>query len=224
MAEPRFIIGVDEVGCGAIAGSLVVAAVAFTADAPRVTAEWRGVRGIKILAADDSKRIKLPEQRQVLNQAIRAAAVSFAVIERTAVEIDARLIRTVFPEAIQLAIRRCGERLAAATSGLRSDEVLVLVDGDLPTPDVPCPTRMVPGGDGTDWRIGAASIVAKAHHDERVRQLADDHPEWEFDKHRGYPTKRHLERLDRDGILDSVHRKSFAPVRAARGEIPGMEG
>jgi ribonuclease HII len=225
MSEPRFVMGVDEVGCGAIAGPLVVAAVAFRADAARVTAEWRGVRGTKTLAAEDSKKIKVPEQRAALDAAIRTAAIASAVIERTAAEIDARLLRAVFPEALRLAIQRCAEQLAMALGGfsLRKDELLVLVDGDLERPDVPCPVRMVPGGDALDWRIGAASIVAKACHDRHVARIAGEHPEWSFDKHRGYPTPKHLDQLHRDGLLDQVHRRTFGPVRAARGPIPGLE-
>lgn len=225
MSEPKYVIGVDEVGCGAIAGPLVVAAVAFRIDAPRVTAEWRGVRGIKTLAADDSKKIKAPEQRAVLDAAIRAAATAHAVIERTPSEIDARLLREVFPEALRLAIQRCAERLAMSLGvlGLQKDDLLVLVDGDLEKPDIPCPVRMVPGGDALDWRIGAASVVAKACHDRHMARLALEYPSWSFDKNRGYPTPKHLDQLYRDGILDQVHRKTFGPVRAARGPIPGME-
>ena len=226
MSEPRYIIGVDEVGCGAIAGPLVVAAVAFRADAPRVMAEWRGVRGVKMLAVDDSKKIKAPEQRAVLDVAIRAATVASAVIERSATEIDARLLREVFPEALRLAIQRCAEQLAMVLGSfsLRKDELLVLVDGDLERPDVPCPVRMIPGGDAIDWRIGAASIVAKACHDRYMSRIANEYPAWSFDKHRGYPTPKHLDQLHRDGLLDQVHRKTFGPVRASRGPIPGMEG
>jgi ribonuclease HII len=194
-------------------------------DAPRVTAEWRGVRGTKTLAADDSKKIKAPEQRAVLDVAIRTASIAFAVIERSATEIDARLLREVFPEAIRLAIQRCAEQLAMAlgTLGLRKDELVVLIDGDLVRPDVPCPVCMVPGGDASDWRIGAASIVAKACHDRHMLRLASAYPRWGFDKNRGYPTKKHLDQLEQDGVLDQVHRKTYAPVRAARGPIPGFE-
>jgi ribonuclease HII len=227
MTDARYVIGVDEVGCGAIAGPLVVAAVAFRADAPRVTAEWRGVRGVKTLAADDSKKIKVPEQRGALDLAIRTAAVAHAVIERSAAEIDARLLREVFPEALRLAIQRCVEQLMMTVNPgkfhIPKDDLLVLIDGDLVRPDVPCPVRMVPGGDALDWRIGAASIVAKACHDRHVARIAGEHPEWAFDKHRGYPTPKHLDQLHRDGLLDQVHRRTFGPVRASRGPIPGME-
>lgn len=225
--RPQFIMGVDEVGCGAIAGPLVVAAVAFRVGFPRVTAEWRGVRGVKTLAADDSKKIKIPEQRAMLDTAIRKAAIAVAVIERSATEIDARLLREVFPEAIRLAIQRCAEQIATVTApgkfSLLKDDLLVLVDGDLVRPDVPCPVRMVPGGDALDWRIGAASIVAKACHDRHMAQIAGEHPGWDFDKNRGYPTPKHLDQLHRDGLLDQIHRRTFAPVRASRGPIPGME-
>ena len=227
MSEPRYVIGVDEVGCGAIAGPLVVAAVAFRADAPRVTTAWRGVRGVKTLAADDSKKIKVPEQRGALDLAIRAAAVAHAIIERSAAEIDARLLREVFPEALRLAIQRCVEQLVMTVNPgkfhIEKDAILVLVDGDLARPDVPCPVRMVPGGDALDWRIGAASIVAKACHDRHVTRIAGEYPGWGFDKNRGYPTPKHLVQLQRDGLLDQVHRRTFGPVRASRGPIPGME-
>lgn len=223
MTEPRFVIGVDEVGCGAIAGPLIVAAIAFAADAPRVTTDWRGVRGVKTLTAGDSKRVKNPDHRAALATAIRTCAASIAVIERTASDIDARLLRTVFPEAVELAVRRCAEHLVSDAAGLCADEVLVLVDGDIPRPNVPCPVRMMPGGDALDWRIGAASIIAKARHDEHVTRLAAAYPTWNFDRHRGYPTRAHLEQLAQDGIL-VVHRRTFAPVREARGDIPGMEG
>lgn len=227
MSEPIYIIGVDEVGCGAIAGPLVVAAVAFRAGAPRVTAEWRGVRGVKTLAADDSKKIKIPEQRAVLDTAIRTAAVAHAVIERSVTEIDARLLREVFPEALRLAIQRCIEQLVMTVSPgkfqIQKSDLHVLIDGNLERPDVPCFVHMIPHGDALDWRIGAASIVAKACHDRHITRLDAAYPEWEFAKNRGYPTPRHLDQLHRDGVLNLVHRKTFAPVRAARGPIPGME-
>ena len=219
----KYVIGVDEVGCGAIAGPLIVAAAAFPADMKQVTAEWRGVRGPTTLSATDSKRVNTADRRAVIDSAVRESATAIAVIERSANEIDARLFRTVFPEAVQLAVRRCVERLAAAIRGLQREDFVVLIDGDLVRPDVPCTVRMVPGGDASDWRIGAASIVAKTQHDKSVSMLCRRYPAWQFDKHRGYPTKKHLELLHETGPIDGVHRKTFAPVREARGNIAGME-
>lgn len=223
MSEIKFVVGLDEAGCGALAGPLVVAAVAFPASAKVVTATWRGIKSDKVLEACDSKRVKQPAQRAVLDEAIRQACSSVAVIERSPREIDARLLGTVFPEAVRLAAARCIESLQCAFPTLSPQEILLLVDGDLQTPSVPCPTRMIPGGDGLDWRIGAASIVAKSTHDARIAQLADAHPRWEFDKHRGYPTPAHKELLRKRGLIEDVHRKSFGPVRSSRGHIPGFE-
>ncbi len=223
MSEIKFVIGLDEAGCGALAGPLVVAAVAFPADAPKVTATWRGIRADKLLEVQDSKKVKLPAQRATLDEAIRKACTCVAVIERTPREIDARLLGTVFPEAVRLAAARCIESLQCARPEVSPQEILLLVDGDLQRPNVPCPTRMIPGGDGLDWRIGAASIVAKATHDARIDQLAGAYPKWDFEKHRGYPTPGHKELLRKRGLLDDVHRKSFGPVRSSRGPIPGFE-
>jgi ribonuclease HII len=223
MSDIKFVVGLDESGCGALAGPLIVAAVAFPVDAVKVAATWKGIKADKVLVAGDSKKIKLPAQRAVLAEAIRAASPAVAVIERAPKEIDARLLGTVFPEAVQLAAARCLERLQSQFSSLTPNHILLLVDGDLQRPNVPCLMRMIPGGDALDWRIGAASIIAKACHDKHVDQLIIDYPRWEFDKHRGYPTPAHKDMLNRRGLLEDVHRKSFKPVRQSRGAIPGFE-
>lgn len=223
MSEIKFVIGLDEVGCGALAGPLVVAAVAFAVDAPKVTAVWRGIKVEKVLEVGDSKKVKLPAQRAVLDRAIRESCAAHAILERTPREIDARLLGTVLPETVQLTAARCLESLRARHPRVSPQEVLLIVDGDLQRPNVPCPVRMVPGGDALDWRVGAASIVAKATHDGRIDRLVEAYPKWEFDKHRGYPTPAHKELLRKRGLIESVHRKSYGPVRSSRGPIPGFE-
>lgn len=222
MMTIRYVVGVDESGCGALAGPLVVCAVAFPAEADRVTTMWKGVHADKLLAAGDSKGIKNPAHRAALAIAIKSTCASIAVIERSASEIDKRLLGTVFPEAIALAAARCVEKLKAVDTTLEPGEILVLVDGDVARPALPCPVRCVPDGDKTDWRIGAASIVAKATHDERIEQLHAEYPRWEFDQHRGYPTKKHKEMLARRGPTDA-HRKSFRPVLAVMPKAIGIE-
>lgn len=223
MTDIRYVVGIDEVGCGAIAGPLVVAAVAFEATAEKVRATWRGIKGDKTLEAGDSKKIKQPAQREVLDRAIKSACASQAVIVRTPREIDERLLRVVFPETVQLVASRCLEKLAAKHPGLSPQEILLVIDGDIERPQTPCHTRLIPGGDALDWRIGAASIVAKAEHDRHIAKLADTHPKWGFDKHRGYPTPAHKEMLRKRGLIEDVHRKSYGPVRGSRGPIPGFE-
>lgn len=218
----KYVIGVDEAGCGALAGPLIVCAVAFPADADRVTAMWKGIHSDKTLMAGDSKGIKNPAHRAALAIAIKATCSSIAVIERTSAEIDKRLLGSVFPEAIALAAARCIEKLRSAEPGLSPSDISVLIDGDLQRPDLPCPVTCIPDGDKTDWRIGAASIVAKSTHDERIDQIHATYPRWEFDQHRGYPTKKHKQLLSKNGPLD-VHRKSFKPVLAVMPRARGVE-
>src|ERR1700685_1886888 len=96
----KYIIGVDEAGCGALAGPLVVVAAAFPVDAERVTSMWKGVYADKTLIAGDSKGIKNAAHREALSIAVQATCAAIIVLERTSAEIDARLLGTVFPESI----------------------------------------------------------------------------------------------------------------------------
>jgi ribonuclease HII len=217
----KYVVGIDEAGCGALAGPLVVVAVAFPVDADRVTKMWQGVHSDKLLVAGDSKGIKNPAHRAALAIAIQATCSSIAIIERTSREIDARLFGTVFPEAIALAAARCIEKLKMLDA-VEPTDIQVLIDGELQRPDLPCPVRLIPDGDKLDWRIGAASVVAKATHDQRIEELHLEYPRWEFDQHRGYPTKKHKEMLTRRGPTDA-HRKSFKPVLAAMPRARGIE-
>lgn len=219
----RYVIGVDESGCGTLAGPLLVAAVAFEADAERIHALWRTAgRGSRRLEASDSKRIKNPDQRAALAEAIKASARAFSVIERSAAEIDARLFGTVFPEAVQLALSRCLEHLATRIPGLKPSDVLTLVDGDIEKPKAPCEVRLVPGGDASDWRIGAASILARVAHDEWVSRAIERFPKWGFESHRGYPTKAHKAMLADKGPTP-LHRRSYRPVMDVSPRAVGIE-
>lgn len=218
----KYIVGVDEAGCGALAGPLVVCAVAFPAEAPRVTTTWKGVRGDKTLTAGDSKGIKDPLHRAALEEAVKAVSPAFAVIERSSADIDARLLSVVFPEAIMLAASRCLERLKSIDPSLLPSDVLVLIDGDIEKPELPCHVRCIPDGDKIEWQIGAASIIAKATHDRRIEELHKEYPNWNFDKSRCYPTKEHKAFLVERGPI-GIHRKSYRPVRELLPRAIGIE-
>lgn len=218
----KYVVGVDEVGCGALAGPLVVCAVAFPANAERVSSMWKGIYGDKKLAVGDSKGITNPAHREALSVAVRGTCAAIAVIEKSSAEIDRRLLSHVLPEAIGLAASRCLERLKTSNPSLEARDFIVLVDGDLPRPELPCEVQCLPGGDKTDWRIGAASIVAKAAHDKKIEELHAEYPRWGFDKSRGYPTREHKALLAQRGPT-AAHRKSFKPVQAAMPRAIGIE-
>lgn len=218
--EPAVVIGVDEVGRGAIAGPLVVAAVAFEVGIAPVTAQHKE----KTLTAYDSKSFKNPAHLEALDINIRKTALYSSVIQRNAHEIDARLMWTVFPEAIKMAVSRVVERLHMLGKWPSPDHYLVMLDGelDIPAGSFPCPHQCIVDGDKHVWQIGAASIVAKVYRDNYMRDLAERYPEWDFDKHKGYPTPWHLGMLKRQPLTPE-HRKSFRPVMDQLGPRPGFE-
>lgn len=98
---------------------------------------------------------------------------------------------------------------------------LALVDGNR-APTLPCQVRTVVRGDAIEPAISAASILAKTERDQSMRRLHERHPEYGFDRHKGYPSAEHLERLRRFGPTPE-HRRSFAPVRAVIEQTQGWQ-
>jgi ribonuclease HII len=213
----QIVIGLNEAGRGALAGPLVVAAAAFRFGEPPVQARYQSLRGEQRLSAADPRSFADPVQRGVLDVAIRDAAIASAIVERSAKEIDARRMGSIFPETTKLAVSRVLEELVAKGMGQTPTDYLVLVDGDVEIPEgIPCPVRAVVDGDRQVWPIGAASIVANVHRDAHMVALHAQYPEWHFDQHKGYPTAAHEELLRKHGP-SAVHRKTLRPVPGANG-------
>jgi ribonuclease HII len=186
----RHVAGVDEVGMGPLAGPVVAAAVIL----PPGT-DIDGVADSKTLTARD---------RQSLDAMIRARALAIGLSVVEAEEID----RVNIYQAGLLACRRAVEALAPAPG-------YVLVDGR-EIPGLPMPQSAYPKGDGFVSSIAAASIVAKVYRDALMCTLDASFPAYGFARHMGYSTAAHLRAL-RDHGPSPVHRRSFAPVRAALG-------
>lgn len=187
------VAGVDEVGRGPLVGPVVAAAVILDPTRP--------IDGLA-----DSKKLS-EKRRNQLDQLIRERALAFAVASASVVEIDKLNIL----HASLLAMRRAVEQLS-----LRPDAVLV--DGNrCPELDLPC--QAVVGGDALHANISAASILAKVARDKMMLELHQSYPDYGFDQHKGYPTRAHLQALERLGPL-TEHRRSFRPVRQLlQGEV-----
>lgn len=221
--EAKVIIGVDEVGRGAIAGPLTVAAVAFLRDDPPPTASYRTTAYEKLVIVGDSKSFRHPVQRQALDVAIRGTAQAVTLIERSPQEIDAKLISVVHHEAITLAIARCVEAVASLGVYRRPSDFFIVVDGETPiSADIPCPAVALPGADASVWQVGAASVVAKVSRDSKMIALQDTYPEYDFAQHKGYPVPAHKKALKKHGPC-AVHRKTCIPVILAGRQPPGFE-
>ncbi len=178
--------GVDEAGRGPLAGPVVAAAVVLHPEAP-------------IAGVTDSKRLSA-RRREALAVAIRQQAAAWAVVTAEVEEIDALNIAGATMAAMTRAVAALGEGVA-----------LVRVDGNR-LPALPCRGEALVGGDRLDPAIGAASILAKVARDARMVALHERWPEYGFAGHKGYPTRAHLEALERLGPT-CEHRRSFAPVR-----------
>lgn len=181
-----WVAGVDEVGRGPLVGAVVAAAVILDPARP--------IDGLA-----DSKRLS-EARREALAPVIRARALAWALGRAEAAEIDVLNIL----QASLVAMRRAVQAL-----GYIPGEVWV--DGNR-CPRLPMACRAVIKGDATVPAISAASILAKVARDEEMRHLHALHPEYGFDRHKGYPTREHLDCLRRFGVL-AEHRRSFGPVR-----------
>ncbi len=182
------VCGVDEAGCGPLAGPVYAAAVILDPDRP-----IRGLRDSKLLPAATRERLA-----DRIREKSMAWSIAFASVE----EIDTINIL----QARLLAMRR-------AVEGLSVEPGHVLVDGNqLPKLHHPC--EAVVKGDAKIAAIAAASILAKTARDALMRSLHAEHPQYGFDQHVGYATRRHLASLAEHGA-SAIHRRSFAPVRAA---------
>ncbi len=180
------VIGLDEAGRGPIAGPLVVAAVMFPA----------GYHHEEIY---DSKKISEKKRRQLFRVIIEAAqAYHIAIVSPK--EIDA------------LNIYRATQKAMEDLAQLFPDKDVILTDA-MPLPHCPFPVEAIVKGDQKSVSIAAASILAKVTRDCIMRAYDLRFPQYGFAKHKGYPTKAHLEALHRYGLLD-IYRKSYGPVAA----------
>lgn len=197
------VAGIDEAGRGPLAGPVVVAAVVF---APGRTP----VNGL-----DDSKALT-EKKRESLYPRILERALAWKIVFVEADEIDRR---NIFHATMH--------GMREALLGVAHVADCARIDGNRLPKDLPCPAEAWIGGDARDRAIMAASILAKVARDARMRELHAQHPQYGFDRHKGYPCPEHLSALRAHGPCPQ-HRRSFAPVRAAlaaapvQAELPGL--
>jgi ribonuclease HII len=176
--------GTDEAGRGPLAGDVYAAAVILPAD-------------LVISGLNDSKKLS-EKKREKLFDEITANAVAYAVATASVAEIEQMNILN----AAMLAMSR-------AVAALQITPEYLLVDGNK-SPDIKMPlkTLAIVSGDGKSACIAAASILAKVSRDRFMKEAATLYPEYEFDRHKGYGTKLHYEKIREFGPCP-IHRPSF---------------
>jgi ribonuclease HII len=185
------VAGVDEVGRGPLAGPVVTAAVILDPDRP-------------IAGLADSKVIS-EKKRERLYDEIREKALAWAIGRCEVEEIDELNIL----QATMVAMQR-------AVAGLTPQPQHALIDGNR-CPKLPCSAEYVIKGDSKVPAISAASIIAKVTRDREMVEMDALYPGYGFAGHKGYPSKMHLEALQRLGVTP-IHRRSFGPVARALEE------
>lgn len=176
------VCGIDEAGRGPLAGNVVAAAVILP-------------KGLVIDGLDDSKKLS-EKRREALFDIIQKEAVSFSVAWATPSEIDELNILG----ATMLAMHR-------AVEGLDIPADFALIDGNTAR-GFSIPVKTIVKGDAKSPSIAAASILAKVTRDRQCIELDMKYPEYGFKKHKGYPTKDHMNKLREIGPCEE-HRKSF---------------
>ena len=180
------VAGVDEVGRGPLVGAVVTAAVILDPNQP--------IEGL-----NDSKKLS-EKKREALAELIKERALAWSLGRAEPHEIDDLNIL----QATLLAMQR-------AVAALAVQPELVLIDGNR-CPSLPMAAQAIIGGDGIEPCISAASILAKVARDQEMVALDLQYPDYQFAKHKGYPTALHLERLEQYGACP-LHRRSFKPVQ-----------
>ena len=180
------IAGVDEAGRGPLAGPVLVAAVILDPARP-------------IAGLADSKTLSAA-RRETLSLQIKERALAWQLAAVSAAEIDALNIL----QATLVGMRRCVNALSP-TPGLAR------IDGNRVPTGLRCQAEAIVAGDASDEAIAAASILAKVERDRLLCELDRIHPGYGFAVHKGYPTRAHLDALDRLGPC-AAHRRSFGPV------------
>ncbi|ACD30975.1 ribonuclease HII [Francisella tularensis] len=185
------ILGIDEAGRGPLSGPVVAAGVILDQD--------KIIDGLA-----DSKKLT-EKKRQSLYQQIITHAKAYTIVEINPQQIDELNILQATLKAMH-----------QVANNLERQFDKVLVDGNkLPNWDYN--SEAIVKGDSKIIEISAASILAKVHRDNICLEHDRLYPQYGFAKHKGYPTKEHLENIKKYGVLD-IHRKSYKPVQVLLNE------
>ncbi len=188
------VAGVDEVGRGALFGSVVAAAVvAPISDLPKLIA----------IGAKDSKKLSAIKRQQLVSP-IQKIVADWQIAEATVAEIDSLNIA----QASLLAMKRTILKLKVTPA-------ICLIDGKLRLPNLSIPQKTVIKGDMRSPLIAAASILAKVWRDNLIVELAAKYPKYDLIANKGYPTQKHRLALQQYGISPE-HRRSFKPCSMAK--------
>lgn len=179
----RVIAGVDEAGRGPLAGPVVAAAA--------VIKKYDG----RLESINDSKKLSEKKREELYDVIMECFDVGVGVVDVETID-RVNILNATF-KAMNIALADLSEKYE-----------LVLVDGNKKIKEYSGEQEAVVKGDGKSLTIAAASIVAKVTRDRLMMEMAKKYPLYMFEKHKGYGTKLHIEKIREHGITEE-HRRSF---------------
>ncbi|WP_078413312.1 ribonuclease HII [Priestia abyssalis] len=181
----EYVAGVDEVGRGPLAGPVVAAAVILP-------------KGFYLPGVTDSKKLSESKREQF-----------YEIIQNEAVSVGIGIVEAAIIDDINI-YEATKKAMMTALTNLTITPEHVLIDAM--TLPIAIPQQSIIKGDAKSISIAASSIIAKVTRDRMMKELAEKHPAYGFEKHMGYGTKVHLEAIEKLGVL-AEHRKTFAPIK-----------
>lgn len=188
----EFIGGVDEVGRGPLVGNVIAACCVLP-------------KNFKLDGLNDSKKLS-EKKRDMYYEYIIKNCVAYAVGRVSPEEIDEINIYEASRKAMMIAIENVKKQVNLEH---------VLVDA-MPLPDLDIAHTPIIKGDSKSISIAAASVIAKVTRDREMYELDKEYPMYEFKSHKGYPTKKHIELINKYGIIEG-YRKTYKPVKEILG-------
>jgi ribonuclease HII len=182
----NYIAGIDEVGRGPLVGPVVSACVVLP-------------KGYHLEGLNDSKQLS-EKKRDLFFDIIMENALGVGVGIVSPEKIDEINIYQASKEAMMIAINECMNKC-------KIEHILI----DAMKLELPVPSTSIIKGDAKSITIAASSVIAKVTRDKMMYELNEKYPMYGFDKHKGYPTKSHIEALEKYGLIDG-YRKTYKPV------------
>lgn len=191
----KYIIGIDEVGRGPVAGPLVMCGACMPVNV------YEKLKGTDELPKTDSKKMSAKKRNEWFENfkaMQKSGDLNVCIVSAPANEID----KSGISACLKKGVKDILEKLGAET------ETKILLDGSLSAPVEYVNVDVIIKGDEKEPIIGTASIIAKVSRDSYMQKMHEKYPEYGFDTHVGYGTKKHLDFIKKSGPTP-LHRKSF---------------
>lgn len=230
----RIIIGCDEAGRGPLAGPVLAAAISIPTnivgviDSKKVTKEIEREKLYEkiinspsaryAISVVDAKRI---DEINILNatmEAMKNAAEALITFPRRAESLETKTLEEEISTKIEGCYTVCkwndesGHPIEQIESDVSGEVYFALIDGNRTPAEMPCDSETIVKGDAREYSIAAASILAKVSRDRLMHEYHKSYPEYELDRHKGYPTSVHMSKIEKFGA-SPIHRKTFAPLK-----------